>query len=265
MSSMVRLILGGFTAAVIILLIYLPIALVVVFSFNDGIYFLLPLKGFTTRWYEEVLRSAEFFNSILNSVIVATMTTAGSLLIGVPAAFSFVRLRRNTPFVGFVLLPFLVPWLVIGVVSLVFFKTLGIPLSLLTVSLSHIIYSIPLVVLIVAARMLSLNPNYEKASMDLGADRIRTFINITLPLTYPAIAVAALITFIWSFDNFIITFFTIGAEQTFPIWMWGSLRHPTKVPVITAASSLVIIIGSAIVYLLESYRIRKGIGITILE
>ncbi|HIQ29707.1 MAG TPA: ABC transporter permease [Candidatus Caldiarchaeum subterraneum] len=263
--SKIKLMLAGFTATVITLLIYFPIAVVVVFSFNEGIYFLLPLKGFTTKWYEEVLSNMEFFESIVNSMIVAAMTTSGALLVGVPAAFSFVRLRRNTPFVGFVLLPFLVPWLVIGVISLVFFRTLGLQLSLLTVSLSHIIYSIPLVILIVAARVLSLNPNYEKASMDLGADRMRTFINVTLPLTYPAIAVAALITFIWSFDNFIITFFTIGTEQTFPIWLWGSLRHPTQVPVITAASSLIIIIGSVVVYLLESYRIRKGIGITLLE
>jgi len=162
------------------------------------------------------------------------------------------------------MIPFIIPWLVIGVASLVFFYTIGIPLSILTVILSHIVYSIPLVVLIIATRLISLNPNYEKASMDLGANQIQTFINITFPLIYPSIAVSALITFLWSFDNFVITFFTIGSDITFPIWVWGSLRHPTNVPVITAASSIVIVVGSLIVYLMETYRIRRGLGVPLI-
>jgi spermidine/putrescine transport system permease protein len=83
-------------------------------------------------------------------------------------------------------------------------------------------------------------------------------------LIYPSIAVSALITFLWSFDNFIITFFTIGSDITFPIWVWGSLRHPTNVPVITAGSSIVIVVGSLIVYLMETYRIRRGLGIPLI-
>lgn len=262
--STVKLFLHIFTSTVILLLIYFPIGLVLLFSFNDSIYFIFPFKGFTLKWYSRLLEDPAFFKSIINSIIIALGTTAGALSIGIPASFSFVRLRRNTLFVGFITIPFIMPWLVIGVSSLVFFHTIGIPLSIFTVILSHIIYSIPLVVFIIAARLISLNPNYEKASMDLGANEVQTFMNITLPLIYPSIAVSALITFLWSFDNFIITFFTIGSEVTFPIWVWGSLRHPTNVPVITAASSVVIVIGSLIVYFLESYRMRKGLGTTLM-
>lgn len=258
--NLTKLLLKIFTSTIILLLIYFPIAIVILFSFNDSIYFTFPLKGFTLKWYEKLLEDPAFLRSIINSVIIALAVSAGSLSIGIPASFAFVRLRRNTLYVGFIMVPFIMPWLVIGVSSLVFFYTLGIPLSILTVVVSHIIYSIPLVVLVVASRLISLNPNYEKASMDLGANEVQTFMYVTFPLIYPAIAVSALITFLWSFDNFIITFFTIGSEITFPVWVWGSLRHPTNVPVITAASSVVIIIGSLIVYLLETYRIRRGIG-----
>ncbi|MEM1583877.1 MAG: ABC transporter permease [Nitrososphaerota archaeon] len=259
--SLIKLFLKIFTSTVILLLIYLPIALVILFSFNDSIYFIFPFKNFTFKWYERLLEDPLFLKSIINSIIIALAVSAGSLSIGIPASFAFVRLRRNTLYVGFIMIPFIMPWLVIGVSSLVFFHTLGIPLSILTTVLSHIIYSIPLVVLIVAARLISLNPNYEKASMDLGANEVQTFTYVTFPLIYPAISVSALITFLWSFDNFIITFFTIGSEITFPIWVWGSLRHPTNVPVITAASSIVILVGSLIVYLMETYRVKKGIGI----
>lgn len=262
--SIMRILLKAFTSTTILLLIYFPIALVILFSLNNSIYFVFPFKGFTLKWYLKLLEDPSFLKSILNSVVIALAVSAGSLSIGIPASFAFVRLRRNTLFIGFIMIPFIIPWLVIGVASLVFFYTIGIPLSILTVILSHIVYSIPLVVLIIAARLISLNPNYEKASMDLGANEVQTFINITFPLIYPSIAVSALITFLWSFDNFIVTFFTIGSDVTFPIWVWGSLRHPTNVPVITAASSIVIVIGSLIVYLMETYRIKRGLGTSII-
>ncbi|MCS7125789.1 MAG: ABC transporter permease, partial [Aigarchaeota archaeon] len=242
-----KAILAVFTWTVIAFLIYIPLILVIIFSFNDSIYFIFPLKGFTLKWYLRVFEDPGFLKSVINSIVVALATTAGAILIGVPASFSFVRLRRNNTFAAFIVIPFIVPWLVIGVSCLIFFYAIGIPLSLLTVTLSHIIYSIPLVVLIVAARLISLNPNYEKASMDLGADQVQTFINVTLPLIYPSIAISALITFLWSFDNFIVTFFTIGSDMTVPLWIWGSLRRPVNVPVIAAASSIIIIIGSLIV------------------
>lgn len=253
-----------FTWTVITFLIYVPLVLVIVFSFNDSIYFVFPLKGLTLKWYIKVFEDPLFLKSIVNSIVVALATTSGAILLGVPASFSFVRLRRNNIFAGFIVIPFIIPWLVIGVSCLIFFYAIGISLSLLTVTLSHIVYSIPLVVLVVAARLISLNPNYEKASMDLGANQIQTFINITLPLIYPSIAISALITFLWSFDNFIITFFTIGSDTTVPLWMWGSLRRPVNVPVVAAASSIIIIIGSLVVYLIEEYRLRKGGSLTTL-
>ncbi|MCX8193666.1 MAG: ABC transporter permease [Nitrososphaeria archaeon] len=259
-----KAILAVFTWTVIAFLIYIPLILVIIFSFNDSIYFIFPLKGFTLKWYLRVFEDPGFLKSVINSIVVALATTAGAILIGVPASFSFVRLRRNNTFAAFIVIPFIVPWLVIGVSCLIFFYAIGIPLSLLTVTLSHIIYSIPLVVLIVAARLISLNPNYEKASMDLGADQVQTFINVTLPLIYPSIAISALITFLWSFDNFIVTFFTIGSDMTVPLWIWGSLRRPVNVPVIAAASSIIIIIGSLIVYFIEEYRLRRGETITLL-
>lgn len=256
--SLGKAVLAAFTWTVIAFLIYVPLILVIVFSFNDSIYFVFPLKGFTLKWYQRLFEDPQFLESLVNSILVALATTAGSMVIGVPASFSFVRLRRSDAFAAFMVIPFIVPWLVIGVSCLVFFYFVGIPLSLLTVTLSHIIYSIPLVVLIVSARLISLNPNYEKASMDLGADQFQTFINVTLPLIYPSIAISALITFIWSFDNFIITFFTIGSDLTFPMWVWGSLRRPVNVPVIAAASSIIIVAGSLIVYFIEEYRLRRG-------
>ncbi|MEM1948350.1 MAG: ABC transporter permease [Candidatus Caldarchaeum sp.] len=256
-----KMLLGMFTFTTIFFLVYLPLVLIILFSFNDGIYFILPFKGFTLRWYEQLFQDPTFLGSILNSVIIATATSTLSTAIGIPGAFAFVKLHRKTLFSGFVIIPFIVPWLVIGVSCLVFFHIIGLALSMYTAVLSHVIYSIPLVVLILVSRLIILSPNYEKASMDLGANELTTFLYVTFPLIYPSVAVAALITFLWSFDNFTVTFFTIGTQTTFPIWVWGSLRHPANVPVITAASAIVIVVGSIIVYLLESFRVKKGIGL----
>jgi len=258
-SSILRTVLSLYTIFIISLLIYLPIVIVIVFSFDENILFVFPMKGLTIKWYIELFRDSQFLQSIFNSIFVASITTVISLLIGVPAAFSFLSMRRNSLFVGFIFLPFIVPWLMIGVSLLVFFSLINVPLSLLTVALGHVVYSIPLVVLVVSARLLSLNPNLERASLDLGADRPTTFKNITLPLIYPAVSVAGLIVFLWSFDNFIITFFTIGSDITFPIWMWGAIRRPTNLPIIMAASSIIIIVGSLLVYFIERYRIKRGL------
>jgi len=258
-KDILRLILELYTAIVVSFLIYLPIVLVIIFSFNEGIYFTFPLKNLTVKWYLELFKDTSFFQAIMNSIYVASISTVISILVGTPAAFSFMSFKNNSAFVGFVFLPFIVPWLIIGVSLLVFFSLLNVQLSLLTVAIGHVVYSIPLVVLIVSTRLLTLNPNLERASLVLGADRIYTFRNVTLPLIYPAISVAGLIVFLWSFDNFIITFFTIGTDETFPLWMWSAIRRPANIPIITAASSLIILVGFVIVYFVESYRIKKGL------
>jgi len=255
--SIAKLLLGGYTASVVSLLIYLPIFLLILFSFHAKAFFSFPFAGFSLRWYMAMFEEEFLFRSLGNSLIIASIVTAAAMVLGLPAAFTFASLRgrKKDIFIMFMAVPFVIPWLLIGVASLIFYITVGMELSFLTVVLSHLTYSIPVVVIIVGSRLLTYNIRLNEAAMDLGADQLQVFRKIMLPQIFPAVAAAALITFIWSFDNFIITYFTIGSDLTFPIWVWSSIRYPKKLPIVNAVSAIIVIVGSLIIYLLH----RKGL------
>lgn len=255
--SLGKLLLGGYTASVVFLLIYLPIVLLIFFSFHAKAYFSFPFVGFSLKWYLAMFEEDFLFRSLGNSLLIASVVTGVAMVLGIPAAFTFASLRgkKKDLFIMFMAVPFVIPWLLIGVASLIFYVTIGMDLSFITVIMSHLTYSIPIVVIIVGSRLLTYNVRLNEAAMDLGADELQVFRKIMLPQIFPAVAAAALIVFIWSFDNFIVTYFTIGSDLTFPIWVWTSIRYPKKLPIVNAASAIIVIVGSLIIYLLH----RKGL------
>ena len=247
-----------YTILIIGLLIYLPIVLLIVFSFNDSKVMSLPWNGFTLRWYKIAFQRQDLLEALFNSLWVAVVVTIVSLILGTMAAQAMTRYRYRgrSIFTGYIAIPLVMPWLLLGIALLLFFNFVGIPLSLFTVILSHISFDVPLVAVIVAARLYQVDPSLEEAARDLGAGPIAAFRLVTLPIIAPALIAAAIFAFSWSFDAFVITHFVIGFDVTFPIWVWSALKFAKNRPIINAISSLIIVVEIFVIYLAE--QLRRG-------
>ena len=253
-----RRLLGVYTFLVILLLIYLPIVVLIVFSFNDSRIPGMPWKGFTLHWYRQIGENDVLVRSLVNSVLVALVVTVVSLVIGLLAARAMTRFRyklRNT-FTGFVSIPFVMPWMLIGIALLLLFNLAHVRLSMLTVILSHISFDVPLVAVLVSSRLSKFDFSVEEAARDLGASPLSAFFLVTLPIIAPSLFAAAIFAFSWSFDAFYITHFVSGSEVFFPTWVWSALRYPKNLPVINAVSSLVLIVEILIISVAELVRVR---------
>ncbi len=252
--------LGFYTYAVMGLLIYLPIVILIAFSFNDSTIMSLPWSGFTLKWYQRVLERPDLLEALWNSLWVAVVVTVFSLVLGVMAAYAMAWYRYSGRifFTGYVTIPFVMPWLILGIALLIFFSRLGIQLSMFTVILAHISFDAPLVAVLVASRLHHFDPNLEAAARDLGCGPIEAFRLVTLPIIAPAIIAAGILAFNWSFDAFVITHFVIGSQVTFPIWVWSALKFPKNLPVINAVSSIIVVLEMLLIYLAERLRRQGG-------
>ena len=230
----------AFVVAVLAFL-FLPVAIVVLFSFNDVSSTSLPFEGFSLRWYEAAFENELFLTSLKNSVIVAGGSALVTGTIGTIASFGLTRRRSRLldAFSLFVTMPLILPGLFLGVALLSFFDFLNLRRSLLTVTIGHALITLPFVVLIVNARLLRFDRSIEEAARDLGATAWQSFRKVTFPIVRPAIVGAMLIVVAWSFDEFIITFFTIGGEGTLPIMIWGMLRRGID-PSVNAIASIIL-------------------------
>ena len=257
-DRLIRLVLSGYTIFTIAFFIYLPIAVIYIYSVNDTPYFIPEWRGFTLEWFMAAFRRRDLINSLYNSVLIAIFVTAVSMAIAIPPSFYIVRSRGRIKniFLLYMMIPFVIPWIIIGISSYIFYWYIGMPKSLLTAALSHIVYSIPLVVTLLAPRLYTMDPDIENASMDLGADPIQTFRYIVFPQIFPAMLSAAVITFAWSFDNFIISYYTLGDELTWPVWVFSILgKVPRIMPVINAVSVIIITVSSIALYVV----VKKGL------
>ena len=228
----------------VVLFLFAPLFVVVLFSFNTTEISVLPMRGFTLDWYSKLFQNGQIGDALLNSLIVAVLTVVMSVTLGV--AFAIGVSRRRGPLsrvlLGLAAAPMIMPRLIIGVGLLTMIDVLGLRLSLWTVLLGHTLIGIPYVVLIVNARMASFDHGLEEAARDLGAGFITVLRTVTLPLLRPAIIGAALIAFTESFDDPVISFFTIGIENTLPILLWGLLRYGIT-PEVNALASVTLLIS----------------------
>ncbi len=254
--------LGAYTTVALLFLIYLPIVILIVFSFNDSTIMSLPWSGFTVRWYRQAFTRSDLLEALFNSFWVASVVTVASLVLGVLAANAMTRYRYRGRllFSGYVAIPFVIPWLLLGIALLLFFNAVGIRLSILTVILSHIAFDTPLVAVIVAAQLHRLDPDLQHAARDLGCGPLGAFRHVTLPLIAPAVVAAAIFAFNWSFDAFVITHFVIGTQVTFPIWVWSALRFPKNLPIINAISSVIVLLEMVLIFFAERLRQRGLTG-----
>lgn len=236
--------------------LFLPISMIVLFSFNTTAGGLFPMQGLTLEWYLEVLRDRALMQAAQRSLLVATTV---ALLGGALGTLCSLGMARYKPrFMGalwlLILTPIVIPALMLGISLLTYYHALGIRLSLLTVVISHLVWAVPYVVFIVYARLKDFDWTVEEAARDLGATSWQTFTRITFPMIATSVLSAMLIIFAWSFDDFLVTFFTIGNQPTLPILIWGLLRKPVT-PTLNAIGAMLFIFS--VVLLLAARWIGK--------
>lgn len=249
--------LGGLAAAVLLFL-YLPIGVVVLFSFQDSSRLSLPIEGLSLRWYELVLTDPIFRAAITNSLVVAGIAAVSTTILGTIAAFALVRAPRRFrgPLAVLFFAPITLPGLFLGLSLLTFFARLEVKLSLFTVAAAHFVYTFPYFLLIARAALDRLDPQLDELGADLGATALQRFRKITFPLVWPILAAAAVLAFALSFDEFIITFFVIGPQSTVPLVVWSAMRR-TVDPSINALATLLLlvtILGTVLTILLLAAR-----------
>lgn len=230
--------------------LYLPIAVLIVYSFNAA-NSAATWQGFSLRWYGLLARDYALTVALQNSLLIAVASTAIATLLGVGAAIGLERVswRRRAWLDAGLLVPLLMPEVLMGVALLLFFVQAGIPLGLLTVTIAHAAFNVPLVMVVVRARLRKLDPHLEEAARDLGATPWQALRRVTLPLLRPAIAGAALLAFTVSLDDFVVTFFTAGpGATTLPLKVYSMIKTGIS-PEINALSALLVLVSMALVAL----------------
>jgi spermidine/putrescine transport system permease protein len=227
--------------AVLLLFLYAPLALLLMFSFNDNNLPVFPLRGFTTQAYEDFAANPELRGSIVTSAEVAALSSVVAVALGLLAAIALVRRRffGRAPTSALLLSPLVVPYIALAIGLLVFFNEVSLSLGVRTIVMGHVVVSIPYTILILAPRLGRLDIRLEEAARDLGATTMQTFRLITLPLILPAIVSAFLVAFVISFDEIVIASFVAGETTTFPLYLFSQLRFPTLLPQVIAVASVV--------------------------
>jgi spermidine/putrescine transport system permease protein len=257
---------GAFTIAGLVFL-WAPLLLVALFSFHSTGSLTFPFEGFSTRWYDEVFSNEVIRTAAENSLVVATSTALITVLLGTLAAYGLTRTRSRLrgPLSLLFFLPITLPGLFIGIALLVAFSRVEWTLSLVTVTIAHLVYVFPFFFLVARAALERLDPALEETAADLGAGRWTVFRRVTLPQVWPVLVGAAGLAFALSFDEFVITFFVIGPDSTLPLYIWSGLRR-TIDPSINAISTLLLaftMLLFVVTFLLTTWgeRRRRGRGL----
>ncbi|MFF7751755.1 ABC transporter permease [Streptomyces sp. NPDC007971] len=227
--------------AVFFALLYLPIGVVALFSFNSR-KSLTVFGGFSLRWYRAFAHDDVLISSLGTSLRISLVAMAGSVVLGVALALGLVRCRtRLGSLAGLVMLvPLITPEIVTGVASMLLFKGLGVALSTGTVMLAEITFSISYVTVILRSRVAALNPEVEEAAMDLGATRWQAVRLVTLPALLPAVLASAVLVFALVFDDFVLAYFTTGVDpQPLSVRIYSAIRFGVQ-PTINAVGTLML-------------------------
>lgn len=240
--------------------IYLPLALVVINSFNTNKSFAWPPTGFTTEWWSKAAVNEGIRDAVIRSLLTATIATIIALVLGSLAAAAITRydfFGRDTISLLFIL-PIALPGIVTGIALNNVFTNFFGKLTFFTIVIGHATFCIVVVFNNVAARYRRLGVNLQEASMDLGANRFTTFRLVTFPLIRSALVAGGLLAFGLSFDEIIVTTFTSGAGQTtLPIWIFQNLFRPNQAPIVNVVAAALIIISILPIYLSQRLTAEK--------
>lgn len=239
--------------------IFLPVAVLLLFSFQDGNLPIPPFNGFTLKWYAAVFADNKLTAALGNSLIVAFLSSTVACLLGFCAAYGLARYRLPATALQRVLLtaPMTVSYLIIALGLMVLFRWLGIKLSLWTVGVGHVVINLPLCFAIIYASMGDHQKNIERAASDLGASNLKVMFLITAPILMPSILAAFFLSLTFSWDEFIIAFLLSRFDVTLPVEIWSLLRSGLN-PKTNAIGSIVFLISTALLVLLEIFVFRRS-------
>ena len=243
-----------------LLFLYLPILLLPLFAFNSSTVIAFPLQEFTTQWFAELTQVPALQASVVTSLKVAVIVAVISTLLGICAARAAARYRfpAKGTIMGLIMLPLVLPEIIVAVALLVVFLQIGLQLSAMTVVLGHVLICTPFCIAILNGAFQSLDDALEEAAVDLGETGWGAFRLVILPLVMPGIIASLLIAFTISMDEFIIAFFLSGSEATLPVYLWGQLRFPQRLPVVMALGTILVAMSVILLTFAELAR-RRGV------
>ncbi|MDZ4870337.1 MAG: ABC transporter permease [Alphaproteobacteria bacterium] len=243
-------------AVAYLLFLYVPVLLLPIFSFNDSIFTAFPLSGFTTKWYSQAFADQDMLRSLVASLQVGAVVAVASTILGLFGAKAVTRYRMpgQGAITGLIMLPLFVPEIVLGIALLILVNNIDLELSLITIGVGHVMLCTPFAMAVLTSRLDGFDKSLEEASMDLGESPWMTFWRVTFPLVAPGIVSSLLLTFIVSFDEFLLSFFLAGQQPTLPVFIWSQLKFPNKLPGVLALGSLILISSCVLVVLAEWVR-----------
>ena len=252
-------VLGAFSVLVYLFL-YLPLVVIVLYSFSAGRIATWPIEHYTLDWYRELRVDREIIDGIKLSMRIGAISAMLAVVLGTSAALAIDRFDfpGKASIRYLIVLPITLPGIVTGVAMLSYFTLIGLPISNWTIIIGHTTFCITLVLSTVVGRLSQLPRHLDEASADLGANPFQTFVRITLPLILPAILAGAILAFTLSFDEIIVTLFLKGRDSTLPLVIWGRLRRGLS-PVVNSAATVIILV-SFLGVLLSTVLVRRSDG-----
>jgi spermidine/putrescine transport system permease protein len=249
--------------ALVYLFLFSPIFMVVLMSFSSAKYSTFPIRAWTPKWYAAAFGDQKIVDALETSVVIAVASALLATVIGTLAALALVRYRfRLREFArAYFLSPIIIPEIITGIALLSFATLLSVKSGVLLVVIGHVLFGLPFVVTVVSARLVGFDRSLEEAAMDLGADELRTFWRVTLPLLMPGILGGLLLAFTVSFDNFLITYLLAGSDvMTIPVHIYSMIRFEFT-PKIHAISTVIIFVSIVLVLASQALaRQRDGSG-----
>ena len=244
--------------AIMILLMYFPLVMVVIFSFNES-RLSANFTGFSFKWYETLANDRDLKEALFNSILLGVLSCGISAVIGTLGAVGMARVKYKTKGKMEYLstIPIMIPEIILGMVFLVFFSMLNLPFGMTTLVIAHTTFCIPYIFMMVKARLVGIDKSLEEAARDLGAGPIRTFFDITMPLIAPAVLSGSLLAFAMSFDDVVISIFVNGPRlNTLPVKVYAQLKKGVT-PEINALCTIILVVITAVL-LLSSFLSKRA-------
>jgi len=244
--------------SLIILFIYLPLVILVTFSFTASRYPFFPIQSWSLRWYELLSKDSSFYESLTNSIFVSVGTSVSATLIGFFGAYSLIRseFRGKNLISNLMIVPISIPLVLLAISLRVYLSTMKIQFNLFSICIGHLVYMIPLSIIVLKGRFERFPWTLEEAAIDLGASRIRSIIEISVPWMFPGIIGSVLLNFTFSFDEFIIAWFLTNFDVTLPIKIWTDLLMNYD-PKVNAIGTIVLFFSLIIAFLAQLFLIRR--------
>lgn len=229
--------------AVLTFLMYLPLVMVVIFSFNES-KLSASFTGFSLKWYEILAHDRDLKEALMNSIVLGVLSCGISAVIGTLGAVGMARVNyRSKGMMEYLsTIPIMIPEIILGMVFLVFFSLLNLPFGMITLVIAHTTFCVPYIFMMVKARLVGIDKSLEEAARDLGAGPVRTFFDITMPLIMPAVLSGSLLAFAMSFDDVVISIFVNGPRlNTLPVKVYAQLKTGVT-PEINALCTIILVV-----------------------